>query len=226
MLSIKTFVFNPFGENTYILYNAGGDCAVVDPGNSTPMENQRIASFIDDNHLTLHKILITHAHVDHVAGVSFLVQRYGAEVLMHPDAMEDFSSIPQQAAFFGFGSVVPFAGKVQALEDDGQVTVGESILEVLCTPGHAQGSVSLYAPVEGWSLRAMLYFAVALVVPTFPMVILTRYAHRFHLDSLSCLMIRRCSLVMVKPPLSEKRKISIPFSFEKTIAFLKRLYLC
>ena len=168
MLSIKTFVFNPFGENTYILYNAGGDCAVVDPGNSTPMENQRIASFIDDNHLTLHKILITHAHVDHVAGVSFLVQRYGAEVLMHPDAMEDFSSIPQQAAFFGFGSVVPFAGKVQALEDDGQVTVGESILEVLCTPGHAQGSVSLYAPVEGWVFTGDALFCRSIGRTDFP----------------------------------------------------------
>lgn len=168
MLSIKSFVFNPFGENTYLLYNESGTCAVIDPGNSSAMEDQQISSFIDDNHLKLRKIIITHAHVDHVAGIAYLAKRYGASVLLHPDAQDDFDTVRDQARYFGFGRVESYRGEVQLLEDDGQIEVGDSVLEVLCTPGHAPGSVSLFAPVEGWVFTGDALFCRSIGRTDFP----------------------------------------------------------
>ena len=80
MLKTKCFCFNAFGENTYVVYDETGECAVVDPGNSNAYEAQQLYDFFDENKLTLKTIFVTHGHIDHVAGMAVLKEKYGAEI--------------------------------------------------------------------------------------------------------------------------------------------------
>ncbi|HYG20824.1 MAG TPA: MBL fold metallo-hydrolase, partial [Ohtaekwangia sp.] len=65
MLQIKSFVFNPLQENTYVLFDETGECVIIDPGCYTEAERQELTSFITSRGLTVRLLLNTHCHVDH-----------------------------------------------------------------------------------------------------------------------------------------------------------------
>lgn len=150
MLSFESFVFNPFGENTYIIYSETGECVIVDPGCATTGEEDRLYGFIDSHRLKPLRVINTHGHVDHVVGNSAVKRRYGIPVAAHPDTKEDFKQAKRQAVWLGFQLVGDIDLPDVDLEDDELIRLGDGVLEVICTPGHARGSVSLYAPAEGW----------------------------------------------------------------------------
>ena len=67
-MNVKTLVFNPFQENTYIVWSKSGECAIIDPGMMYRNEYQDISAFIEEKGLTPTHLLNTHMHIDHVAG--------------------------------------------------------------------------------------------------------------------------------------------------------------
>lgn len=150
MLSFDSFVFNPFSENTYIIYDETGECVIIDPGCVTPEEEGRLFGFIDSHRLKPLKIINTHAHVDHVVGNNAVKRRYGIPVAAHPDTRPDFVQAKRQAVWLGFQMEGDIDLPDEDLRDDEEIKVGNGLLEVICTPGHARGSVSVYAPAEGW----------------------------------------------------------------------------
>ncbi|HNC32031.1 MAG TPA: MBL fold metallo-hydrolase, partial [Cyclobacteriaceae bacterium] len=68
MLQIKKFTFNPFAENTYVLFDNSKECVVIDPGCYEKSEQQELIEFIESNGLVVKKLLNTHCHIDHVLG--------------------------------------------------------------------------------------------------------------------------------------------------------------
>lgn len=150
MLQINSFVFNPFGENTYLLYDETKECVVIDPGCSTQAEEDRLFGFIDRLQLKPLMIVNTHGHVDHVVGNQAVKKRYGIKVAAHPDTKSDFVQARRQAVWLGFQPVGDIDLPEVDLQDDAVIQIGHSTLEVICTPGHAKGSVSLFARAEGW----------------------------------------------------------------------------
>ena len=150
MLLLESFVFNPFGENTYLIYDEIKQCVIIDPGCSSPSEEDRLFGFIDSHQLKPLMVINTHGHVDHVVGNNVVKRRYGIPVAAHPDTHYDFTQAKRQAVWLGFQPVGDIDQPDVDLEDDQEIKVGEGVLEVICTPGHAKGSISLYAPVEGW----------------------------------------------------------------------------
>jgi glyoxylase-like metal-dependent hydrolase (beta-lactamase superfamily II) len=72
MLQIKSFTFNPFLENTYILYDGSKEAIIIDPGCYAKEEKGELFDFVKNNHLTPTKILNTHCHIDHVLGNAFV----------------------------------------------------------------------------------------------------------------------------------------------------------
>ena len=158
MLKLESLVFNPFGENTYIIYKEKGECVIVDPGCSTQTEEERLFGFIDSHQLKPTMIINTHGHVDHVVGNNAVKRRYGIQAAAHPDTHPDIVQAKRQAVWLGFQPVGDIDLPEVDLHDDGVVKVGDGLLEVICTPGHARGSVSLYAPVEGWVLTGDALF--------------------------------------------------------------------
>ena len=150
MLQISSFVFNPFGENTYILNDETKDCVIIDPGCSTQAEENELFGYIDSHQLKPLMIINTHGHVDHVVGNSAVKRRYGIKVAAHPDTKPDFTQAKRQAVWLGFQPVGDIDLPDVDLQDGQEIKIGDSSLEVICTPGHAKGSISLYAMVEGW----------------------------------------------------------------------------
>ena len=142
MLKLEQFVFNPFAENTYVVYDENTkECVIIDPGCSDDGEENELFGFIDSHRLKPLMIISTHGHIDHIVGNAAVKKRYGIKVALRSR---------QQSAMFG----MPLLGDSDLpdvdLEDGEIIKVGESTLEVISTPGHAMGSISLYAEIEGW----------------------------------------------------------------------------
>ena len=76
MITIKTFVFNPFQVNMYLLYDETKECVIVDAACMSDDEERRIVKFISSNNLKPVHLISTHPHIDHVAGNKFIYENY------------------------------------------------------------------------------------------------------------------------------------------------------
>src|SRR5712691_12626795 len=119
------------------------EALVVDPGD----EVSRILDLLGRHKLTVKAIVSTHAHIDHVGGLSKLHKYTGAPVLMHRDDLPLYQAMEMQAAFLGV--LPPELTDVDQLLKEGDVLRwGRFEAQVIHTPGHTQGSVSLYLPQD------------------------------------------------------------------------------
>ena len=80
MISIKAFTFNPFQENTYVLYDGTQEAIIVDPGCSNSNEQQQLVNFIEQHHLKPVKLVNTHCHIDHILGNAFVARKWNLEL--------------------------------------------------------------------------------------------------------------------------------------------------
>ena len=169
MLKLEQFVFNPFAENTYVVYDDNTkECVIIDPGCSNAGEENELFGFIDSHGLKPLMAINTHGHIDHIVGNIAVKKRYGIKVAAHPNVKSDFLRSRQQSAMFG----MPLLGDSDLpdvdLEDGEIIKVGESTLEVISTPGHAMGSISLYAEIEGWVFTGDALFCRSIGRTDFP----------------------------------------------------------
>jgi len=117
------------------------EALVVDPGD----EVTRILDLIGRHRLIVKVIVSTHAHIDHVGGLSKLHQYTGAPVLMHRDDLPLYQAMEMQASFLGV--MPPELTDIDQLLKEGDVLRwGRFEAQVIHTPGHTPGSVSLYLP--------------------------------------------------------------------------------
>jgi hydroxyacylglutathione hydrolase len=125
------------------------EALVVDPGD----EVTRILDLIGRYRLNVKAIVSTHAHIDHVGGLSKLHQYTGAPVLMHRDDLPLYQAMDMQAAFLGV--MAPELTDVDQLLKEGDVLRwGRFEAQVIHTPGHTPGSVSLYLPHDAGKVTA------------------------------------------------------------------------
>ena len=87
MSKIKSFTFNPFQENTYIIEANNKQCAIIDPGCSTPVENSLLENYITNNNLKPVVLLNTHCHIDHILGNKFIADTYNLDVTRVAEAI-------------------------------------------------------------------------------------------------------------------------------------------
>lgn len=158
MLKLESLIFNPFSENTFIVYDETNECVIVDPGCTNAAEEDRLFGFIDSHQLKPLMVINTHGHVDHVVGNNAVKRRYGIKVAAHLDMHHDFTQAKRQAVWLGMQPEGDIDLPDIDLKDDQEIKVGNGILEVICTPGHAKGSISLYAPAEGWVITGDALF--------------------------------------------------------------------
>ncbi|HNZ41928.1 MAG TPA: MBL fold metallo-hydrolase [Bacteroidales bacterium] len=140
MLTVKTFQFNDFGVNTYVLANGNKQCIVIDPGCYTSAEQKTFDDFIETSQYHIEKIVITHCHIDHILGVTHLEDKFGVGAWIHPAGKEFLRASVGYASVFGFelDRVISPAGFVNEGEP---IILGNDKIDVLYTPGHAEGSV-------------------------------------------------------------------------------------
>ena len=143
MLKINSFTFNPFQENTYILSDENNHCVIVDPGCYTEEEKSELSDFIESGKLTPLKILLTHAHIDHILGINFLAGKYDLPIVMNSIEIELLRSAGIYGQMWGI-QVEPSPDPTEFLKDGDKFRFGNIELEVLFTPGHSPGSLSYF----------------------------------------------------------------------------------
>ena len=146
MIQITVFTFNPFGENTYVVYDETGEAIIVDPGNYDSREDTILTSFIEEKGLKPVLIANTHAHVDHVLGVSYVKRKYGVPFALHKGDEPVLRSVKVYAPNYGFAAYQEPEVDVWFAEGE-EVRFGNSTLEILFLPGHAPGHVGFYDKV-------------------------------------------------------------------------------
>ena len=140
MISIQAFVFNPFSENTYILYDDSKECVIIDPGCSTEDERKELVGFIEDENLKPVRLLNTHCHIDHVFGNSFVAKKYNLGLEIHKLDLEVLHSLPQVSHLYGLNAEESIEPS-NFLEEGEKITFGNSTLDIVFTPGHSPGSI-------------------------------------------------------------------------------------
>ncbi len=119
------------------------EAIVVDPGD----EIEKITEVLERHQLKVKAIVITHAHIDHVAGAHKLRAQTGAPVYMNERDRELLDALDMQAKWLGVKT--PPRTDIDVAVDEGSVLhLGSADFHVLHTPGHTQGSLSLWIPQE------------------------------------------------------------------------------
>jgi len=149
MVQIKTFVFNPFQENTYLVYDDDtGQCFLIDPGCHFEQEQQELTGYIARNNLEPQYIVHTHGHIDHVLGINFVKDHYQIPAVMHPSDLEVLRKSQEFGSSIGLEIEQPSDPEI-LLEDDQNLHIGEAVFRVLHVPGHSPGSIALYHALGG-----------------------------------------------------------------------------
>ncbi|HET6243301.1 MAG: MBL fold metallo-hydrolase [Bacteroidetes bacterium] len=143
MIQIDFFTFNPFQENTYILYDETKECIIVDPGCYSPSEKRELADFIKLKELKPVMLVLTHAHIDHVLGNDFIHKTYGLTPIMNAIEIPGLRGVSQYGHLYGIHAD-PSPEPESFIDEGDNIKFGNSSLKVLFTPGHSAGSVSLY----------------------------------------------------------------------------------
>ncbi|WP_158944178.1 MBL fold metallo-hydrolase [Granulicella sp. S190] len=130
------------------------EAIVVDPGDDIP----RIMALLATHGLTVKKIVITHAHIDHIAGAHRLKQLTGAPILYNQYDLPLVKMMDIQAGWLGIPT--PTApGPDDTLEDGKLISITGLSGSILHTPGHTEGSVCLYLPTQTLLLAGDTLFA-------------------------------------------------------------------
>jgi glyoxylase-like metal-dependent hydrolase (beta-lactamase superfamily II) len=143
MLYLKSFCFNPFQQNTYLVYDDGGTAYIIDPGNFTSSENTQLTNFISEKKLDLTRLLLTHAHIDHILGNKFIFDTYGLLPEVHKDDLYFIDNMTKSGAMYGV-NCEQSPSPVTYINAGDIIKLGDYTFECIFTPGHSPGSISFY----------------------------------------------------------------------------------
>ncbi len=164
-LDLSVFTLGPFATNCYLLAPAGGrDCWIIDAS----FGPAPIIRAIRKRDLTPRALILTHAHVDHIAGVREVIEAFpGLPLLIH-EAEAEWLLDPalNLSAFSGTPVTAPAATRL--LRDGEFLELGETRWQVLHTPGHSPGGITLYAETLGVAIVGDTLFAGSIGRTDFP----------------------------------------------------------
>jgi hydroxyacylglutathione hydrolase len=130
------------------------EAIVIDPGYDIP----RILALLEKHQLVVKRIVVTHAHIDHIAGAHMLQQHTGAPILYNQADLPLVAMMDVQAAWFDLA--VPTVRAPDHSPADGElVSVAGIDAQVLYTPGHTEGSLCLHLPAEALLIAGDTLFA-------------------------------------------------------------------
>lgn len=144
-MNIKSFIFNPFQENTYIVYDETKECIIIDPGCYTEEEKTILSQFITSKELKPVKLINTHCHIDHILGNKFTSEQWDIQLNMHKADLPLLENAGNIGKMYGLENYEGSPYPKYFLDQGDILTFGESSFKILFTPGHAPGHICLYS---------------------------------------------------------------------------------
>ena len=157
MLKVKSFVFSPIQENTYLLYNEFNECFIMDPGCYFPEEQDELKTFITQSNLKPLMLLNTHCHLDHVFGNKFVAETYKLTLQLHEKEKLLLDYAPTSGLMYN----MPFdnyVGEYIYLKEGDIIKLGEDELKVIEAPGHSPGHICFYCAKQNFIISGDVLF--------------------------------------------------------------------
>ena len=163
-LHIEGFALGDFLTNCYVVHTGGGACWLVDAG----MHPEPMLTYLKEHGLTPERIVLTHAHGDHIAGLWEVREQWPDVPIVVHEAEGAFLTDPalNLSAMLG----MPFTGPeaTGTISPGTLMTLGDVSFEVRFTPGHSPGGITLYQPEQGVALVGDALFAGSIGRTDFP----------------------------------------------------------
>jgi glyoxylase-like metal-dependent hydrolase (beta-lactamase superfamily II) len=141
-LQTKTFILGPIQNNSYLIYDDQTKTAlVIDPA----LEPEPLVEFIQQQSLSLEKVLVTHAHFDHYYGLPFLQKTFSTlkDIFLYPADLDLWREGGSARHFFGKNLDIPEPN--QMLSPEEVIVFGDHQFSIRLVPGHTNGSVLFYS---------------------------------------------------------------------------------
>lgn len=167
MLTIQSFTFNPFQENTYIICNENKEVLIIDPGMYTEDEFDLFFNYLSKNNLKPTLLLNTHTHLDHVFGNAAVIRKYPIPFGFHIKDKPVFDAASSAGAMYG----MVFEKSPEPsfyIDEKKEIRFGNELLQVLLTPGHSPGSVCFYHKNQNFLISGDVLFHMSIGRSDFP----------------------------------------------------------
>ncbi len=142
-MNIKHFSLGDVFTRCYIV-SENGKAFIVDPG----AEGEKIYNYLLENRLDLKFIINTHGHFDHIGANEFLKDKTGAKILAHQKAASKLISAEENLSQSFLRKSIKSPEADRLLEEGDRVMFDSLELQILYTPGHSRGGISIYIPSE------------------------------------------------------------------------------
>lgn len=143
-VKVHSFQFNPFQENTFVVYDQEKNCVIIDPGCYERHEEEVLFDFIEENKLKPIALLNTHAHIDHILGNAAVKSKYDIPFYIHKEDLTTLHSVESYAHVYGFEKYIPSPDPDDYLIDNSELVFGAMKFKIYHTPGHAPGHVVFF----------------------------------------------------------------------------------
>ncbi len=141
MIQVQGITFNPFSENTYLLFDETKECVIIDPGCYEPEEERFLLKFIEENGLKPVRLLNTHCHIDHILGNYFVATKFNLKLEINKLELPILEGSPKWGKQYGINGKLSPEPEVFLKEGD-VIEFGNSKLDILFVPGHAPGHLA------------------------------------------------------------------------------------
>lgn len=149
---VEKMTFNPFQENTFVVHD-GSLCVIVDPGCFNSGEEEHLVNFIESNGLKPAAVLLTHGHLDHIAGLDFVNRKYGVDVYLNEIDLPTFNASHIAANLYGLRGFIQPEIPNKLMKGNEELVFGNMKFQVIDAPGHCIGHVVFYNAEDGYVLN-------------------------------------------------------------------------
>lgn len=158
MAEVLSFTYNPFSENTYVVYDDTKECVIFDPGCYTGAERNAFQAKIEKLGLKPVRLINTHCHIDHVFGNAFVNRTYGLELEIHRGEIPVLESVPMVGQMYGIPIPDPSPAATKFIKEEDVISFGNTILRAIFTPGHSPASLSFFCEKDRFLIAGDVLF--------------------------------------------------------------------
>lgn len=158
MAYVVRLTFNPFQENTYLVYDDTGEGIVIDPGCFSQEEREELSRRIETLGIKPVRLINTHCHLDHIFGNRYVSEEYDIPLEIHRGELPVLQSAPQAGMLFGIAFSEEPLAPGGFLEEGSDITFGQTTLKAILTPGHSPASLSFFCEEDRFIIAGDVLF--------------------------------------------------------------------